>query len=151
MSSSKSQVRAWLPWAIFLVLVLGAVEDVVFTRFVLYHSQNRALQPSDYDIQVVTAEDYQALSDPAQTTVHLSDGTVLTKAARWDSTTFTPVRSGAMFARVTTKGTAHMLDRTLPKTILVGVLGIVGMIATWPRACKTDAETRTTKSNATSN
>jgi len=149
MNLSKSQVRTWIPWAIFLVLVLGAVEDVVFTRFVHYHSQNRALQPSDYDIQVVTAADYQALSDPAQTTVHLSDDTVLTKAAAWDSTTFNPVRSGAMFARVTTKGTAHILDRTLPKTILVLVLGIVGFIVTWPRACKTDVERRATEPNAT--
>lgn len=150
MSLSKSQFRARLPWAIFMVIVMLSGWDVVFMRFVLYHSQNRSLKPDDYDIQVVTAEDYQSLSDPTQTTVHLSDGTVLTKAVAWDSTTFTPVRNGTLFAKVTTKGTAHILDQALPKTILTLIFGIVGMVVTWPRACKTDQGSRTTESNATS-
>jgi hypothetical protein len=150
MSVSKSQFRARLPWAIFLVIVVMTGWDAVFMRFIHYHSQNRALRPDDYDIQVVTAEDYRSLSDPTQTTVHLSDGMVLTKAVAWDSTTFTPVRNGTLFAKVTTKGTAHILDQALPKTILVLVFGIVGMIVTWPRASKEDQGSRTTESNATS-
>ena len=150
MKVSKSQSRARLPWAMFLVIVMMAGWDAVFMRFVHYHSQNRALRPDDYDIQVVTVEDYQSLSDPSQTTVHLSDGTVLTKASAWDSTMFTPVRDGEFFAKVTTKGTAHILDRAMPKTILVLVFGIVGMIVTWPRACKTDKGNRTTESSVTS-
>lgn len=142
MSLSKSQLRACLPWAIFIVIVLMAGWDAVFMRYVHYHSQNRNLRPNDYDIQMVTAEDYRSLSDPSQTTVHLSDGSVLTKAAAWDSTTYKPVHDGTLFAKVTTKGTAHMLDWALPKTILVLLFGIVGMIVTWPRARKPDQGSR---------
>ena len=150
MSLSTSKFHAHLAWMMFLVIVLTAGWDAVFMRCVHYHSQNRRLRPEDYDIHVVTAEDYRSLSDPNETTVHLSDGTVLTKAVAWDSTNFTPVRNGALFAKVTTKGTAHILDRTLPKTTLVLVFATVGMIVTWPRTCKTDRGGRTTESNSTS-
>ena len=136
MSLSKSQFRARLPWAIFMVIVLMAGWDAVFMRYVHYHSQNRSLRPDDYNIEVVTAKDYQSLSDPSQTTVHLSDGSVLTKAVAWNSTTFTPVRDGTLFAKVTTKGTAHILNQALPKTIVIILFGIVGMIATWPRTSR---------------
>lgn len=143
MSVSKLQFYARLPWAIFLVIVLMTGWDAVFMRFIHYHAQNRVLRPDDYDIQVVTAEDYRSLSDSSETSVHLSDGTVLTKAVAWDSTMFKPVRGGALHAKVTTKGTAHIFNQVLPKTILVLVLGIVGMILTWPLACKTDQGSRT--------
>ena len=142
MSLGKSQFRARLPWAMFMVMVLTAGWDAVLMRYVHYHSQNRSLQPGDYDIQVVTAEEYRGLSDSEQATVQLSDGSVLTKAVVWDSSTFTPVRDGTLFAQVTTKGTAHLLEQALPKTICVLVFGIVGMIVTWPRACKTDEGSR---------
>jgi hypothetical protein len=148
MNLSKAQFRACLPWAIFLVILLMVAWDAVFMRFVLYHSQNRNLRPGDYDVQVVTAEDYRSFSDPSQTTVRLSDDSVLTKGVAWDSSRFKPVQDGTMFVKVTTKGTAHILDYTLPKLLLILFFGLVGMIVTWPRACKTDQGSRTTESNA---
>jgi hypothetical protein len=142
MSSAKARFYSRLPWAVFLVIVLMALWDVVFMRYVLYHSQNRNLRPSDYDIQVVTAEDYRSLSDPGETTVHLSDGSVLTEAVAWDPTAFKPVQDGTLFTKVTTKGTAHILAQVLPKTTLTLIFGILGMVVTWPRACKADHGSR---------
>lgn len=140
MSVRRSSFRERLPWGIFLVIVLMTGWDAVFMRFIHYHAQNRALRPDDYDIQVVTAEDHRALSDPSQTSVQLSDGTRLTKGAAWDSAMFKAVRDGAFHAKVTTKGTAHILDQALPKSLLVLLLGIVGMILSWPRACRAEPD-----------
>ncbi|HPA44847.1 MAG TPA: hypothetical protein PK395_03705 [bacterium] len=133
MNLTRAQFRNRLPWAIFLIIVLMSMWDVVFMRYVHYHSQNRSLGPDDYEIQIVTADDYRALSDPGQATVRLADGSVLTKGPAWDTSSFRPVRDGAEYVKVTTRGTAHFVDYVLPKVLFYIFLGLVGLIATWPR------------------
>jgi len=150
MKLTKQQFLARLPRAAFIVIVFVAVWDIAFTSHVLYHSQNRHLKPKDYDIRVVSAEDYRALSDPSQITVQLEDGSVLTKAAAWDSSDFKPIEDGARFVEVTTKGTAHLLDYTLPKLIHYLFLGLVGLALTWQQAHRAGKACRTSESNATS-
>lgn len=116
MGVSKSNLRAHLPWAIFFVIIVSAASQVVFTRYVHYHAQNRILKPNDYNARVVTAEDYQSLSDPSG---------------------FKPIEDGSKYVMVTTKGTAHHLAYTLSQLIPFLFLGLVGLIVTWPRVDKT--------------
>ena len=150
MNLTKSKFRNRLPWAVFLVIVVTVVSELVFTRYVFYHSQNRSLRPNDYNIQVVTAEDYRSLSDPSKTTIQLADGSVLTKGVAWDSGRFKPIEDGAKYVKVTTKGTAHLLYYTLQHLLPCLFLALVGLLVTWPRTDKNGQASRTTESNATS-
>lgn len=131
-NATKWQLRESLPWTIFLIILTITASDMIFGHFVLYHSQNRQLRPDDYEIRVVTAADYRSLADPSVTTVRLADGSMIGKGPAWSATNFKPLKDGATYALVTTKGTAHALVYTLPVQIGCLFLGLLGLVVSWP-------------------
>ena len=100
----------------------------IFTRYVHYHSQNRSLNPEDYEIMVVSAADYAALADPKQTTVALQDGSEITKGEKWEVSSFKALPGDTAFAKVTTKGTAHHLSRTTTDLLPPFLLALFGAV-----------------------
>ncbi len=102
-----------------------------FARFVHYHSQNRLLNPADYEAEVFSEADYKQLSDPGMTTVQLSDGRKITKAGSWQSIVqpnYKPLDGGKRYILVTVKGTAPFLpnlEATFIPVLIVLALGLV--------------------------
>ncbi len=114
-----------------LILAIGWIlGGWAFARFVHYHSQNWLLRPADYEAEVVSAADYARLSDPAATTVRLSNGTVVTKGERWHSAVvpnYKPLDGGSRYVLVRIKGTAPFLptlEATLIPVLIVLVTGL---------------------------
>jgi len=105
-------------------------------RFALYHSQNRLLQPDDYDAKVIAVADYKHLSDPTQRTVTLFNGTRLQKAEKWESVVlpnYKPIEEGSRYVLITLKGTApfvFQLEATIIPVFVVSLIGfVVGIIS----------------------
>jgi hypothetical protein len=104
--------RSTLLWAIWIVLLMQILWAWAFARFLHYDAQNRLLAPEHFDVQVVTADDYRKLSDPAVREVALSDGSTFIKAEVWERNVlpnYKPTADGGLYLLVTTKGTAHAL------------------------------------------
>ncbi len=105
------------------------VSNWCLVRFALYHSQNRWLQPDDYDVQVLTTEDYRHMSDPNQRTVALSSGAVVRKGKNWESgvlLNYKPVNEGSLYTLVTLKGTAPFVPQLEGVIIPVFLVSSIG-------------------------
>jgi len=81
-------------------------------------------------VQVVTEDDYQKLSNPANREVALSDGTIMGKADSWDSKVlpkYKAVGGGDHYVLVTIKGTApfvHEWERGMIPLITILVVAL---------------------------
>jgi hypothetical protein len=98
-----------------LALVLLLFWQLVFMRFWLYHSQNRNLNPADYEVRVLTADEYEQLVDPNVRQVLVANGSqtmIKTADTDWEAKAKSRYKSeynGKYYVEVTTKGTAHAL------------------------------------------
>lgn len=98
-----------------LALVLTLFWQWVFTRFWLYHSQNRNLGPEDYEVRVLTSSEYEQLVNPDVRQVDVANGSqTMIKAddLDWEAkakSRYKAVYNGKYYVEVTTKGTAHAL------------------------------------------
>ena len=127
-------------------LLLGAIGCLVaflfwqwvFMRFWLYRSQNRNLSPADYEVRVLTAEEYEQLVDPNVREVRVANGSqIMGKAGKpdWEAkakSRYKSVYNGKYHVEVTTKGTAHVLGyyyQVLVPTVMfsLGALLFIGV------------------------
>jgi len=132
MSFSSPATRASLLLAIFATLLCHIVILGAFARFVHKQAQHRILMPEHYDVQVVTADDYRRLADPAVRKLTLEDGSTIEKARVWDDVVlpgYKPTRDGGHYVLVTTLGTAHLLGYLEPPLLLLGIFAACGVIA----------------------
>jgi len=110
--------------------------NAVFFCFLHYQSQYRHLDPQHYNVQVITSEDYQNLSNPENLSVKLSNGsTVTNRAESWASSVLPMYKSanyGSQYVLVTLKGTApfmtHFLSIVLP-IFVVSLLALYGQFS----------------------
>jgi hypothetical protein len=111
---------------ILLVICFWIAGVWIFARYVHYHSQNRHLNPNDYEIMVVSDAEYDAIVDPDQTRITLQNGSEFIKGTHWNASGFKALGSNAGYARVTTKGTAHHLNRTTSDLLPPFLLALFG-------------------------
>ncbi len=104
----------------------------LFIRFIHYHSQHRILNPNDYNVQVLTEDDYRKLSEPTNQEVTLSDGTtVVDRAEIWYSKVFPKykaVKGSGQYVLVTIKGTAPYVqywESTIIPLVVILILALV--------------------------
>ena len=110
--------------------VMWIISDTVFLRFVHYDSQYRFLDPEHYNVEVVTEEDHNKLSNPENRTVALSSGTTLTKADTWDSRVlknYKSVNDSSQYVLVTVRGTAPFMDKWYGNITPVFIICIIGL------------------------
>ncbi|MDB5325738.1 MAG: hypothetical protein JWM57_1307 [Phycisphaerales bacterium] len=88
--------------SLFVICVMSASQWCL-DRFVLYHAQNRVLQPSDYTVFVGPA----AAGSPANT--RLSD-------------------DGRYAVKVMTVGTSHAMDSMTTALLPIFVFGLIGLV-----------------------
>jgi hypothetical protein len=130
MTAAKEHHLRLLILLVFIVSCIWMVWDLIFLRFVHYHSQYRLLKPDDYTATVVSEEDYRLLSDPQNREVVLSNGTHVTKGEKWDSIVlpkYQAVDGGTTYVLVTLKGTAPFVSTWMASTLPVFVLSLVGI------------------------
>ncbi len=118
-----------------LILIAICIGNIfvswIFIRFLHYHSQNRSLNPNDYDVQVLTEEDYLKLSDPANQEVTLSDGILFGKTELWYSKVlpkYKLVNNSDQYVLVTIKGTAPFVqywEFTIIPLVVILIIGLV--------------------------
>ena len=135
--------RRFLVPVIFALLLGSIFWAWIFMRFLHYEGQYRSLAPEHYDVEVVTADDYRLLADPAYPEVTLSGGTTTRKEPIWYEVVlpkYRPVRNGTYYVLVTTKGTAHFLPYIGGHFFMFGFLAACGLLVSlWN--LKLDAET----------
>ncbi len=134
MKFSNPATRGMLLFAIFILLLTHIVWSWISVRFLHADSQNRILAAAYYDVQVVTGEEYQRLSDPAIRETTLSDGTTVVKAPIWDEVVLPGYKRAAhqdYYVLVTTRGTAHVLSYIEHYLLLFGSLAVCGLIASF--------------------
>ena len=103
----------------------------IFIRFVHYHSQYRSLNPNDYDVQILTEDDYQKLSDPANKEVTLSDGKLFSKTDLWYSKVlpnYKAVKENGRYVLVTIKGTAPFVPYWESTAIPLAAILIIALV-----------------------
>jgi hypothetical protein len=131
----NAATRRVLPAAVFVTLLFELAAAWVIMRFVHRDAQYRLLAPDHYLVQVVTADDYRRLADPASRRVALSDGTTVEKAPVWNEIVlpnFKPTDDGRFWVLVTTKGSAHLLDYVEPNYVMFGLIAAGGLaVALW--------------------
>ena len=135
MKFSNPVTRSVLLSSVFFVLLSLNVSIWIFLRFVHAERQNRVLAPSQYDVQVVTAEDYHRLADPNNPEVTLTDGSRVQKAPVWYSDVlpnYVRTADNRHYVLVTTRGTAHVHPYVEQYFILLGFLTFGGLgISLW--------------------
>ena len=112
------------------IAVMWIVSSTVFMRFVHYDSQYRLLNPEHYNVEVITEEDHNKLSNPENRTVTLSNGTTLTKGDVWDSRVlknYKSVNNGSQYVLVTVRGTAPFMDKWYGSITPIFTLCIIGL------------------------
>jgi len=103
----------------------------IFVRFFHYHSQYRSLNPHDYDVQILTEDDYLKLSDPANQEVTLSDGTLFSKTDIWYSKVlpnYKVVKESGWYVLVTIKGTAPFVPYWESTAIPLAAILIIALV-----------------------
>ena len=111
----KEQILVFGATGCLVALVLFLFWQWVFMRFWLYRSQNRNLNPADYEVRVLTAEEYEQLVDPNVRQVRVANGSqTMGKTADpdWEAkakSRYKSVYNGKYHVEVRTKGTAHAL------------------------------------------
>ncbi len=116
---------------ILAICILNIFTSWIFIRFIHYHSQNRILNPNDYDVQVLTEKDYQKLSDPANRDVTLSDGIFFGKTELWYSKVlpkYKLINNSDQCILVTIKGTAPFVQYWESTTIPLVVILIIALV-----------------------
>jgi hypothetical protein len=117
--------------ALFAACLIMIFTAWIFVRFIHYHSQYRILNPKDYDVQVLTKDDYEKLSNPANQEVKLSDGTLYDKSDSWYSKVlpkYKPVNNTGQYVLVTIKGTAPFVrdwEQTIIPLAAILILALV--------------------------
>ena len=91
--------------SLFVICVISASQWWL-DRFILYHAQNRVLQPSDYTVLVSPA----AAGSPAD--ARLSD-------------------DGRYSIKVMTVGTSHAMDSVTTALLPIFVFGLIGLVVTF--------------------
>ncbi len=132
MTFLSPDARRRLPAGIFALLVFHVAAAWAMMAFLHRDAQARLLAPDHYQVQVVTADDYRRLADPANRVVTLSDGTTLEKAPIWDEIVlpnYKPVCEGRYYVLVTTTGTAHYLSYVGPQFLMIGFFAACGLLA----------------------
>ena len=119
--------------AIALMLICAfVIMQWALVRFVHYHSQNTILNPADYEVEVLGADDYKKLADPNAQTVTLSNGKTISRSDTWSQVVFPkykPANDANQYVLVTTKGTAHFARRYDEIAILVLPLALIALIS----------------------
>jgi hypothetical protein len=125
--------RNMLPAVIFLLLLGHSLGSWILIRYMLHDAQSRILKPEHYDVQVVTAEEYGDLADPAVRIVTLADGSTISKAAAWDDIVpagYKPTPT-KQYVLVTTKGTAHVIGYLERYLVMISFLAGCGFLASF--------------------
>ena len=102
------------------------VVNTVFMRFLHYDSQYRVLNPAHYNVDVITQDDYQKLTDSEDQSVSLSNGKIVSgRTEAWYSDVlpkYKPVNDSSSYVLVTVRGTApfihHWYSGVLPILIV---------------------------------
>jgi hypothetical protein len=110
MKTTTKKIYEIAPMICLAMICFWAVCSWTLARYVLYDAQNRLLSPEHYEFEIVTAEDYALLSDETQRQA------------------FRPVGDGNRYLRVTTKGTAHHIERTTSDLLPIFLIAAVGLI-----------------------
>jgi hypothetical protein len=130
MKLSNPVTRSTLLLVTFVVILMHVFWSWVFARFVHAEAQYRTLMPRYYDVQVVSAEEYQRLADRSVPKVTLSDGTTMEKAPAWYDVVlpgYKPTPDKEHHVLVTTYGTGHVLSYLEPTLLLMGTLTCCGL------------------------
>jgi hypothetical protein len=89
------------------------------------------LNPNDYNVQVLTEEDYLKLSDPANQEVTLSDGTLFGKTEKWYSIVlpnYKIIKESGQYILITIKGTAPFVqywEYTIIPLVVILIIALV--------------------------
>ena len=111
----KKERFLFLAIVCLVLLVISLFWQWVFMRFWLYHSQNRNLNPADYEVRIFTPKEYEQMLNPDVRQVRRADGSVLlvkSEEPGWEAkakSRLKPSPQGQYYVEVTTKGTAHAL------------------------------------------
>ncbi len=100
--------------SLFVICLINIFTSWIFVRFLHYHSQYRILNPNDYNVQILTEDDYRKLSEPSNQEVTLSDGTLVSgRTEIWYSKVlpnYKVVKESGQYVLVTIKGTAPFVQ-----------------------------------------
>jgi len=97
----------------------------IFLRLSLIDAQRIDLAPSQFSLEVITAEDYRRISEAAPQEVTLSDGTRFTKAPAWYTTVlpnYARTPDGSHYVLVALNSTRFMLPYVEPYIGIFAVL-----------------------------
>ena len=118
--------------SVFVICLIMIFTNWIFIRFVHYHSQYRILNPNDYNVEILTEDDYRKLSEPTNQEVTLSDGTTLVDRAEiWYSKVFPKykaVKASSQYVLVTIKGTAPYVQYWEMTIIPLAVILIIALV-----------------------
>ena len=106
-----------------IIAIFWIVIGLAFDRFWLYHSQNRILKPADYNVRIISSEDYARLSESTENFVKLSNG-----STRKDSRpNYKPLGDGEQYVQVRINGTAAFFPRLLEAQIPILLFLMMGL------------------------
>lgn len=106
-----------------IIAIFWIVFGLTIDRFWLYHSQNRVLKPADYNVRVISSDDYARLSNSTEEFVKLSKG-----STRKDSLpNYKPLGNGEQYVRVIINGTAAFFPRLLEAQIPILLCLMMGL------------------------
>lgn len=105
----------------------------IFVRFLHYHSQNRILNPKDYDVQVLSEDDYRKVTEQSNQEVTLSNGTIIrkTELELWHSKIlpgYRAIKEHGPYVLVTIKGTAPFVrdwESTIIPLVVILIIALV--------------------------
>jgi hypothetical protein len=106
MSDNKSSRATRMATVFLFMICVSAASSWCLDRFMLYHGQNRVLQPSDYTVSVVPA------ASRTSRDARLSD-------------------DGRFAVKVMTVGTSHAMNEVTNSLLQVFSLGVFGLVCTW--------------------
>jgi len=126
----------------FLIFAIGCLLALVALllgqwasmQFWLYHSQNRVLNPADYEARVLTPSEYEQMLNPEVREVRIANGSqTIIKAEEqdWEAKVkprYKSVHSGKYYVEVTTKGTAHALVHWYGTFAPVAIFSLGGLL-----------------------
>jgi len=121
-------------WFAVLIIQLGITW--CFVRYVHYDRQNHIMEPEYYDCEILSADEFAVISDPANRVVRLPDGGQMTKSEVWETIVlpnYKPIRDGNYWVLVTTKGTGHLLWRWQTDMLPILMVALLGFLASWAR------------------
>ena len=126
----------------FLIFAIGCLLALVALllgqwasmQFWLYHSQNRVLNPADYEARVLTPSEYEQMLNPEVREVRIANGSqTIIKAEEqdWEAKVkprYKSVHNGKYYVEVTTKGTAHALVHWYGTFAPVAIFSLGGLL-----------------------